>query len=124
NNTNFDVIFIDEAHNLMNRDIRSYILSRLIQINNLKTPDQKLIYLSPLIEDPQNIQLKHLGKSTMYTRKIRHDLKVVDLYLYDNSRSFIYDKFTGETYDLNKPSTFYKYIIQNSTSKNFIYHNR
>lgn len=124
NNTNFEVIFIDEAHNLMNRDIRSYILSRLIQINNKKNAEQKLIYLSPLIDDPQNIQLKNLGKSTIYTRKIRHDLKVVDLYLYDNSQSYIYDKFTGETYDLNKPSTFYKYIIQNSTSKNFIYHNR
>lgn len=121
---NFDILFIDEAHNLLERDSRSFILSRLIQLNNKRNPSQKIVYLSPLIEHTNNIKLIRTGDNRFLTRRIRHDFKVSDLYLYDKFESYIYDKFTGEFYSLEKSTNFYDYIIQNSKSKNFIYHNR
>lgn len=121
---NFDILFIDEAHNLLERDSRSFILARLIQLNIKRNPTQKIIYLSPLIEHTNNIKLIRTDDKRFLTRKIRHDFKVSDLYLYDQFESYIYDKFTGEFYDLEKPTKFYDYILQNSKSKNFIYHNR
>lgn len=121
---NFDILFIDEAHNLLERDSRSFILSRLIQLNIKRNPAQKIIYLSPLIEHTNNIKLIRTDDNKFLTRKIRHDFKVSDLYLYDKFESYIYDKFIGEFYNLSRPCTFYDYIVQNSKNKNFIYHNR
>ncbi|MGO1597425.1 MAG: DEAD/DEAH box helicase [Sphingobacteriaceae bacterium] len=122
--TNFDVLFIDEAHNLLERDSRSFILSRLIQLNEKANPQQKVVYLSPLIDDPDNIKLIRTADANLYKRKIKHDFKVADICLFEGDSSFIYDKFTGELYNLNQPLQFYPYIISNSKTKNFIYHNR
>lgn len=123
-NISFDIIIVDEAHNLFERDTRSFILSRLIQLNNLKNPQQKLVYLSPLIDDSENVKLTRTVESNIYTRKICHDLKISDFYLYDQQKSYAYDRFTGEFHDLNKATSYINYILQNSLDKNFIYHHR
>jgi hypothetical protein len=59
--TFFDVLFIDEAHNILkyNSDnSRGLILSRLIKQNGAKNSNQKVIYLSPLINNIDNLKLE------------------------------------------------------------------
>jgi len=51
----FDVLIIDEAHNLLNKDPRSVLLARLIRINKQRNAPQKIIYLSPLIQEVKNL---------------------------------------------------------------------
>ncbi|WP_298117124.1 DEAD/DEAH box helicase [Flavobacterium sp.] len=120
----FDIIFIDEAHKILERDSRSYILSRLIQLNFFKNQKQKIIYLSPLIDETDNLKIKTIDETTVYTRKINYDLKASEVYLYHKFKSFLYDKFTHKYIDLNIKTNFYDYIIKNSKSKNFIYHHK
>ncbi len=121
-NVSFDILFIDEAHNLLDDDSRSIILSRLIQLNGSLKRDQKLVYLSPLIDDSNNVKLRHIDNSIL-TKRIQHDLKTVELYLCENGECFCYDRFTGE-YVPKGSSSFWDYVIQTSLQKNFIYHNR
>ncbi|ALR29290.1 hypothetical protein ATE47_01520 [Chryseobacterium sp. IHB B 17019] len=121
---NFDVLFIDEAHSLLERDSRSFILSRLIQLNEKRNPQQRVVYLSPLIDEPDNIKLIQTTEANIYKRKIKHDFKVADVYLFEDDNSFIYDKFTGNIYNLDRPLQFFSYIVSNSRTKNFVYHNR
>lgn len=117
----FDVIFIDEAHNLFKRDSRSFILSRLIQLNYKRNSNQKVIYLSPLVEDESNLKIKKTKDGTIYTRKVKYDFKSFELFYFDDNKSYFYDRFTGEKYNLNNDKNYFQYIIDNSFNKNFIY---
>lgn len=117
----FDVIFIDEAHNLFKRDSRSLILSRLIQLNYKRNSNHKVIYLSPLIEDERNLKIKKTKDGTIFTRKVLHDFKSFELYYFDENKSYFFDRFTGGKYDLNNDKNYFEYIIDNSINKNFIY---
>lgn len=120
----YQAVFIDEAHKLLDRDSRSYILSRLIQLNFKRNPSHKIVYLSPLIENENNLKIKKSSSSKIFTKRIEHDFKSFELYLYENSRSYFYDKFTDSLFDLGGSQGYFHYIISNSNSKNFIFHSR
>jgi superfamily II DNA or RNA helicase len=120
----FDVIFVDEAHNLFKRDSRSYILSRLIQLNYKRNNSQKVIFLSPLVEDESNLKIKNTKDGIIYTKRVQHDFKSFELYYFDQNKSYFFDRFIGEKYDLKNDKNYFNYIIENSIKKNFIYHLR
>lgn len=121
---NYEILFIDEAHKLLNRDSRSFILSRLIQLNYKRNSNQKVVYLSPLIENIENLKVKKTNKGEIFTKKIQHDFKSFELYFYNNKESFFYDRFTDSYFELSNKTNFFKYIIDNSLDKNFIFHSR
>lgn len=120
----FDVIFIDEAHNLFKRDSRSYILSRLIQLNYKRNNNQKIVFLSPLVENEENLKIKKTKEGIVYTKRVQHDFKSFELYYFDQNKSYFFDRFMGETFDMNLDKNYFDYIIDNSLNKNFIYHLR
>lgn len=124
NQTNYEIIFVDEAHKLFDRDSRSFILTRLLQLNFNRNINQKIIYLSPLIEDDKNLKVKKTDQGKVFTKKIQLDFKTFELYLFNNNKSYFYDKFTDSEFDLNKEENYFSYIINNSTTKNFIFHSR
>lgn len=123
-NINFEVIFIDEAHKILDRDLRSFILSRLIQLNYQRNEVQKLIYLSPLVESESNLKVKKTTDGEVYTQRIQHDFKSFELYYYDKGNWLFYDRFTDQLFELNRRSSYFSYIIQNSKNKNFVFHSR
>jgi len=123
-NVNYEAVFIDEAHKLIDRDSRSYILTRLIQLNFKRNSHQKIVYLSPLIENENNLKIKKTSKGEIFTKRIQHDFKSFELYLYENNRSFFYDKFTDSEFDLGGNKGYFNYIVLNSSFKNFIFHSR
>ena len=121
----FDILFIDEAHKIFeynNDNSRGLILSRLIKLNNIKNPKQKVVYLSPLIEDANNLKLYKNEQINSY--KITHNLKCEDIYFYDNKKVFLYDKFTGEYLNYKNNIQYFEYIKKSSKDKNFIFHYR
>jgi hypothetical protein len=122
--TSFDVLFIDEAHNLLKKDSRSIILSRLIQLNGKKNVKQKLIYLTPLIQDEKNIKVDKIPDNELYASKINYDLKISDLYLFEKNKGYAYDKFTGQYFIIKEQIDYFEYIKSFSLNKNFIYQTR
>lgn len=123
-NVNYEVVFVDEAHKLLDRDSRSYILTRLIQLNFKRNSEQKIVYLSPLVENENNLRIRKASQGEIFTKRIQYDFKSFELYLFDNNKSYFYDKFTDLEFDLDKHTDYFNYIVSNSGAKNFIFHSR
>lgn len=121
----FDTLFIDEAHNILKYktdDFRGVLLTRVIKLNESRNLNQKVIYLTPLIADANN--LRFIGQEKILSKHIIHNLKSEEIYLFENNIIEKYNRFTDEFYNLKTFNGFYKYIIENSEDKNFIYNNR
>jgi len=118
----FDILYIDEAHNLLKDDSRSILLTRLIRKNQIKNPEQRVVYLSPLINESDNLNLENLEISE---HKINFNIKEPEYYLYDlDNKIYKNNRFIGKDYELGYDQDYKNYIINNSTIKTFIYHRR
>ncbi|PEE56867.1 DNA helicase [Bacillus cereus] len=127
NNVHFDILYIDEAHNLFEKDSRSILLSRLIRHNAQKNKDQKVIYLSPLINNSNNLRLDF--QSEIVEQKIAHNMKEPEIFEYrENNQILLYNRFVNEFYSYGeivkkgKEPGYITYITSNRRNKNFIYH--
>ncbi len=119
----YDVLFIDEAHNVLNGDNRSILLSRLLSKNGHENPNQRVIYLSPLVDDIENIKIT--DDQVITTHIINNNIKEPELYEYRlGSELFKYNRYVNQFYSLGKQGSFMKYIINSSKDKNFIYNYR
>lgn len=120
----FDIIFIDEAHNLFDFDktnnLRGLLLSKFIGISKKRSLKTKLIYLSPLVNNIENLRTIGLEKIDNYV--IKNNIKSEIVYYYRDSFTSIYDKYTGSYFsEVVTDLKFQDYIISNSSEKNFIY---
>lgn len=123
NNTiSFDILYIDEAHNLFKGDNRSILLTRLIRKNQTKNPNQKVVYLSPLINKSDNLNLEDIE---INEHKINFNVKEPEYYLYD-SNNVVYknNRFIYKYYKISEEENYIQYIIKNSSNKTFLYHRR
>lgn len=120
----FDILFIDEAHKIFeynNDNSRGLILSRLIKINKSKNDKQKVIYLSPLIDNKDNLKLDNI--ETIDSYEVKHNLKCEEIFLFKDNSIRQYDKFTGEYLSpINQNINEFYYIKQSSKNKNFLFH--
>lgn len=116
----FDLLIIDEAHNLFEMDGRSILLTRLIRRNRLRNPESTNYYLSPLISETEN--LKTDEAQTFFERRIASNIKEPDIYEFRTSGDTLsYNRFLNEFYHSGKESDFIKYIVNNKKEKNFLY---
>lgn len=116
----FDLLIIDEAHNLFEMDGRSILLTRLIRRNRLRNPESKNYYLSPLISETDN--LKTDETQVFFERRIASNIKEPDIYEFrTNGDTLSYNRFLNEFYLSGKESSFTQYIIKNKKEKNFLY---
>jgi hypothetical protein len=124
NDISFDILYIDEAHNLFKKNHRSILLSRLIRRNKKKNPNQKIIYLSPLVTDSSKLKIQEDEIIKEY--KVDFNVKEPEYFLYDTDKqTYTYNRFLGQYYPLNQNyENLYDYIISNAKDKNFIYHRR
>ena len=124
-NIHFDILIIDEAHNLLKHDSgnRQVLLSRLISKNLRNNPVQKVIYLSPLIEDIANLRVSE--SQDIKSHKIKFNIKEPEIFeLTINAQKFQYNRFVNQFYELdNIHQNKFKYIIENSRKKNFVFEN-
>lgn len=122
-NIAYDVLFIDEAHNILNDDSRSILLSRLISKNRKINNNQRVIYLSPLIENIHNVRVS--DDQQISTHIIEYNLKEPDLFeLRLNGALRLYNRFLDEFYLLGNNNNPFHYTISQSKNKNFIYNYR
>ena len=118
----FDILYIDEAHNLFKNDNRSILLTRLIRKNQIKNSNQKVVYLSPLINKSDNLNLEDIEISE---HKINFNIKEPEYYLY-GSDNVVYknNRFIYKYYKIYEEENYIQYIIKNSSNKTFLYHRR
>lgn len=116
----FDLLIIDEAHNLFEMDARSILLTRLIRRNRQRNPKCINYYLSPLISDANNLKVDN-GQE-IFERKIINNIKEPDIFELDKSGKIKkYNRFIDEFFVFGESEGFLDYIIDNSKNKNFIY---
>lgn len=117
----FDKMYIDEAHNLFSKDSRVVTLARLIKLNRRRSQVSKIMYLSPLISNSDN--LKYDIGQDIVEQRIDFNVKEPSYYNYDLSgATTLYNRFLDTFYRLDTDKNdFLEYIIDNSGSKNFVY---
>lgn len=123
----FDIVFIDEAHNLLNDDPRSRLLASAICILEHRNINVAFKFLTPFLVNVNNLELRYTQYKAEYF-KIDEYVKSECLYLIDfrerKECSFFYDQFLNQFF--NYPSEYKNHvdlITQASTSKNIIYVN-
>jgi len=115
----FDILFIDEAHNLLDRDNRSLILARLIESAKLINPELKILYLSPLIQNSQNLAI---GNSQIEQYSVNFNIKSYEIYRLSNRNALsMYDRYIDVEYPVSVEQGYFECIINHSLKKNFIY---
>lgn len=120
NNTYFDILFIDEAHNIYDKSHRSVLLSRLIRKNYILNPNQKIIYLSPLIMNSDNLKIS--SQQEIKEQRINFNIKEPDIYEYRlNDEVYQYNRFVNEFYFVKNYKNQLAYIYENLQNKNFFY---
>lgn len=121
----FDLIFVDEAHNILNNNSRSILLSRLISKSKKLNKDCEIFYLSPLIDDLENIKVTNEQQIKKF--KINFNIKEPEIFevrlnneIYKHNRFFI-NKSTFNGFKIGNTKNNLDYVISTSKEKNFLY---
>lgn len=125
----FELILVDEAHNLLDDDSRSEILASALIIAKKRNPTSRIRYFTPFLMNTKNLKLRHME---FETHEIRIDeyMKTENYYLYDMVNSedglLMYDQFIDDFIHLGSPkySSEIDFIQKNRGSKNILYLNR
>lgn len=116
----FDVIYIDEAHNILNRDIRNILLTRVLRLNFIRNTDTQTLYLSPLLENTTKLRL--FDNQNIVTKKIDINIKHPIFILKNNDEESVYNRYSNQFYRVNIDDRDYlEYIKNTALKKNFIY---
>ncbi len=119
----FDLLVIDEAHNLLKDDPRSVLLSRLISKNRLLNSKQHVVYLSPLITDVKCLRVA--PNQDIREHRVPFNIKEPEIYEYRKDGSvYHYNRFINAFYQIGTEKSIYTYILNNSGNKNFLYNYR
>lgn len=126
----FDILYIDEAHNIFDNDDRSILLSRLIRLNHQKKPNQQIVYLSPVIQNAESLSLTNI-QNKIHEIKITSNIKEFDIYEYQQTSKKVYKYNRYFIQENNNDDWLYgqcdhyvPYILQNLKHKNFFFINR
>ena len=114
----FDTLYIDEAHNLFNKDSRTILLSRLIRLNKKRNTNHRVIYLSPLISNSDNLRFDI--EQDIVEQKIDFNMKEPEIYeLCSDSTIQKYNRFIDKFYPFGNENSFLSYIYKTKRNKNF-----
>lgn len=123
----FDVLMVDEAHNLFINDDRSRLLSKIIIYLQNKNSNFKIKYFSPIIKNANNLVHKYINEYEILENIVEPLIKSENIYLIDfeNNTNEIYDRYFNEFIpnDELQISDYVNFIKQYSTNKNIIYIN-
>ena len=116
----FDVLLIDEAHNLFEKSHRSILLSRVLRRNRLRNPSAKYYYFSPLVGDSENLKLESLQEIS--ESRIRFNIKEPDISEYTlGGEIYKYNRFLDEFYFTGGSASYLGYMLERARTNNFVY---
>lgn len=116
----FDSLYIDEAHNLFSKDNRTILLSRLIRLNKKRNPNHRVIYLSPLISNSDNLRFDI--EQDIVEQRIDFNMKEPEIHeLCLDSTIQKYNRFIDYFYPTGKEISYLEYILKTKRYKNFFF---
>ena len=126
----FGTVFVDEAHNLLDKDKRNLLLAKVIIFLCHRNQNTAFKFLTPFLNDCESLRVEHTD-FTLDSLKIDESLKTEKFILADfrpEQPSFeIYDQFFDEFLPNNPPSEetdAFTYIHTESARKNIVYLNK
>lgn len=129
-NLSFDMVFVDEAHNLLNGDHRNELLASVICMLGNRHQGASFKFLTPFLCDELNLRIRYLDMP-IKGFKINEYIKSERFYLRDfrtgkSDTAFkMYDHFLNNWIIVNRQyETGYDLVIGESLSKNIIYANK
>ena len=127
-NLNFDMVFIDEAHNLLENDNRNILLASAISILEKRNPKIVFKFLTPFLVDNSNLEVKY-SNYTLENFKITEYIKTERFYIFDfrkENKLKFYDHFLNHFFYLTEEDFIddIDLILQKSSGKNIIYLNK
>ncbi len=116
----FDSLYIDEAHRLLERDSRSILLTRLIKLNYIRNKNAKVVYLSPLITDTNNLRIS--PDQNIFEQRIPFNIKEPEYFEYRTTGEvYKYNRFLDAFFEVGYCKNMFEYIHEHKTSKSFCY---
>lgn len=120
NNVYFDIMYIDEAHNLFEGNERNILLTRLIRLNQKYKPDHNVLFLSPLIQNSNNLAIDK--KINIDEFRITFNIKEPDIYYYDGNKVKKYNRFINCYFeDKYNYTDWIEYVKSQATNKALFY---
>ncbi len=125
--TNFDFVFVDEAHNLLGKDSRALLLAKVIILQKQRNPAARFKYLTPFLVDQKNLQLRY-AEIDPKDYKVEESLKTERFYVVDcreGEAIQLYDQYFDEFVQCGE-GTFddeLELILQKAAKKNIIFFN-
>lgn len=125
----FDMVLIDEAHNLIENDSREILTIQNLKILKKRNSETKYYYFTPFLVEPQ--KLKIFKNNELLSDKIYEFIKVEKYFVFDlmsNEKIFkVYDQFVNKFFDIESLQTIqnsFEFINKFAANKNIIYINR
>lgn len=126
-NISYDYIFVDEAHNLFDKDQRSLLLARAIIILKTRSPNSYIDYYSPFIIYPErSLDVVSVNNDFIISR-IDEFVKVPQFFIWDEGDAVlsVYDQFINNFFKFEKTDAdLFSTTIKYSGNKNIIYANK
>ncbi len=118
-----DYLYIDEAHNLFTNDSRNVLLARVIKQCILNNFNIKIMYLSPFINNVENLLLKEQdGFDTIGEQRISYNIKEPEIYeLKKDGTRCVYNKFFNCFWNIDNGYDMYSYLNKMALEKNFVF---
>lgn len=124
----FDMVFVDEAHNLLEKDERNSLLASAIYILRHRNPNTAFKYLTPFLKDMSNIKIRG-DENEKRGFRVEEYVKSESIYISDfrsEPATFcFYDHFTNTHLPIGEGSdNQINYLLSHAASKNIVYLNR
>ncbi|WP_460142322.1 DEAD/DEAH box helicase [Pseudomonas sp. S3_B08] len=128
----FEMVFVDEAHNLLHSDRRSELLASMLCILGARNPGTSFKFLTPFLCDELNVRVRFLNmiptgfkideyikSERYYIRDFRRGKSETKLILYDHflNESMGFDRGYGSCFELIKSEALSKNIIYGNKKK-------
>jgi hypothetical protein len=124
----FDLVFIDEAHNLLENNDRSILLASALSILEKRNYNVKFKFLTPFLIDSTNLTVRYADYNPE-PFKVTEYIKTERFYIYDerNEKKLkFYDQFLDEFFYCHEApfTSDIDLILKKSSNKNIIYLNK
>ena len=121
----FDLVFVDEAHNMLVADDRQTLLVSVIKILSYRNKNTAFKFLTPLLQHPPSLHLKDSFFETV-DYKVHEYVKSEQIYFADyrgaQNQLLFYDQFLDRFLSLeNEATNELEHVIDNSKKKNIVY---
>lgn len=124
----FDIVIVDEAHNLLGKDGRNILLASVIRILEFRNKNTAFKFLTPFLKDAASLNIKnstYQSSDFKINEYVKSELLYIADYRHGGSSLEFYDHFTNEYIGLeNESKDYITYLSDNSANKNIVYFNR